>query len=85
MATPGQNVSSKTKNMFRRAMIRLRYAKAVSRAHSAAHDSAVLVARTSARELNEDLLEIGLAHLAVADEHGAVAEPLEDVGQTLLR
>ena len=58
MATPGQKVSSNTKKTFRRAMMRLRAAKAQSLTHSVASDSG---GRLSARELNEDLLELRLA------------------------
>src|SRR6266850_1325871 len=70
MATPGQNVSSKTKNMLRRAMITLRWANAQVRTTSTNHVSGSRsLTTTSARELNEDLLELRIVHLAVADQH----------------
>ena len=74
MATPGQNVSSKTKKTFRRAMMRLRWAKAHVRTHSWTSPSggraeARTAAVTSARELNEHLLQIGLAHAAIPYLH----------------
>src|SRR5262249_11339191 len=76
MATPGQNVSSNTKNTLRRAMTRLRWAKAHARTHSPWS--------ASARELNEHLLEVGLLDLAVAHEHRALVQPPEHVGQPLV-
>src|SRR5574341_2239689 len=82
IATPGQKVSSKTKNTFRRAMITLRRAKAQVRTTSTNQVSgARSVTSASARELNEDLLELGLVHLAVADQHSPLVQPPEDRGQ----
>src|SRR5687767_15809950 len=78
MATPGQNVRSKTKKTFRRAMMMLRWAKAHVRTHSWTSPSgsraggraeARTAAATSARELNEHLLQIGLAHAAIPYLH----------------
>src|SRR6266511_1450755 len=77
MATPGQNVSSKTKNTFRRAMMTLRWAKAQVLAHSARSPSA--------RELNEHLLQVRLPHPTVTHQHGSLVEPPEDLRQPLLR
>src|SRR5574338_745245 len=86
MATPGQNVSSKTKNTFRLAMMRLRRAKAAVRTHSARQPSAGGAGRASgsACELNEDLLELGLAHLAVAHQHALLHQPAQHFRQPLL-
>src|SRR4030095_1466129 len=77
IATPGQNVSSKTKKTFRRAMIRSRWANAKVRVQPSRS--------ASAREFNKDLLELGLLHLAVAHQHGANVQPPEDLGQPLFR
>src|SRR5262249_34927191 len=76
MATPGQKVSSNTKNTLRRAMMRLRWANAHVRTHSARS--------ASARELNEDLLELGLADLTVPHQHRLVMEPSDQLRQPLL-
>src|SRR5262245_15196834 len=76
MATPGQNVSSNTKNTLRLAMMTLRYAKAAVRTHSS---RAAL-----ASELNEHLLELGLAHLAVAHDHALLVQPPQDLRQPLV-
>src|SRR5215467_14425744 len=76
IATHGQNVSSKMKKTFRRAMMRSRCAKAQVRAHSPRSASAC--------ELNEDLLQLGLLHLTVTHEHGPLMQPTQDLGQALL-
>src|SRR5216684_4219440 len=85
MATPGQKVSSKTKNTLRRAMITLRRAKAQVRTTSTTHVSGRRSrGRASARKLNEDLLELGLAHLAIPHQHALLVQPAEDLGQALV-
>src|SRR6266545_7290737 len=85
IATPGQNVSSKTKNTFRRAMITLRWANAQVRTTSTNHVSGGRsLTRRSSRELNEDLLELGLVHLAVADQHSLLVEPAQDLREPLV-
>src|ERR1700682_2156186 len=85
MATPGQNVSSKTKNTLRRAMITLRWAKAQVRTSSTNQVSGGRsLRRASARKLNEDLLEVGLAHLAIPHQHPLLVQPAEDLGQALV-
>src|SRR5262249_7119987 len=89
MATPGQNVSSNTKNTFRFAMIRLRFAKAQVRTSSTSQLSAPnsgtrARGSASARKLNEDLLELGLAHLAVAHDHALLVQPAKDLRQPLV-
>src|SRR5436190_7723718 len=85
MATPGQNVSSKTKNMLRRAMITLRWANAQVRTTSTNQVSGSRsLTTTSARELNEDLLELGIVHLAVADQHPLVVKPAQDLRKPLV-
>src|SRR5215470_14939675 len=91
MATPGQKVSSKTKNTFRRAMMMLRYAKAHVRTSSTVHDSGGSPAGArearasgSASELNEHLLELRLVHLAVPHRHTLVVQPPKDLGEPLL-
>src|SRR5688572_9481190 len=61
--TMGQNRSSKKKNTLREAMMKLR----TTTAHTASH---------SARQLNEDLLELGLADLDVAHHH-PIADELD--------
>src|SRR5438093_166311 len=38
----------------------------------------------SARKLNEDLLELGLAHLAIPHQHSLLVQPAEDLGQALV-
>src|SRR5262245_1542791 len=76
IATPGQKVSSNRKNTLRRAMMMLRWANAHVRTPSA---------RTElASELNEDVLELGLVHLAVADQHALLGEPAQHLGQPLV-
>src|SRR5262245_8747595 len=77
IATPGQNVSSKTKKTFRRAMIRSRWANASVRVQP--------TRSASARELNEDLLEFWFGDLAVAHQHGALVQPSQNLGQPLFR
>src|SRR5262245_63935854 len=77
MATPGQNVSSKTKNTLRRAMMRFRWAKAQVLTHSPP--------RPSARELNEHVLQFRLPHLAIAHHHRLLVEPAQDLGKPFLR
>src|SRR5216684_2015214 len=85
MATPGQKVSSKTKNTLRRAMITLRWAKAHVRTSSTNQVSGGRsLRRASARKLNEDLLELGLAYLAIAHEHALLVQPAEDFRQALV-
>src|SRR3989441_627967 len=85
MATPGQKVSSKTKNTLRRAMITLRRAKAQVRTTSTTHVSGRRSrGSASARKLNEDLLELGLAHLAIPHQHSLLVQPAEDLGQALV-
>src|SRR5580765_531160 len=76
MATPGQKVSSNTKNTLRCAMMMLRWAKAHVLTHS--------TRAASASELNEDLFELGLLHLALEDEDTLLDEPAQDLGQPLV-
>src|SRR5262245_47908807 len=76
MATPGQNVSSKRKKTLRRAMMMLRWANA----HVLTHSRRAV----SASELNEDVLELRLVDLALADEHALLHEPAQDLGQRLV-
>src|SRR5215813_4850363 len=87
MATPGQKVSSKTKNTLRLAMMMLRYAKAHVRTSSADQGSRGRGSRASvsASEFNEDVLQLGLVHLAIADQHPLLVEPAQELGQPLLR
>src|SRR5712691_662790 len=70
--TTGQNRSSKRRNTLRDAICRLRSANAP-------------MGTSSARQLNEDLLELGLAHLDVAHDRAFGVERAEDLGETLLR
>src|SRR6185369_3802350 len=70
--TTGQKRSSKRKNTLRDAMSRLRSAKA----HTA---------MTSARQLNEDLLQVGLAHLDIPHHDPLPVQLEQDLGETLLR
>src|SRR6266849_8998169 len=85
MATPGQKVSSKTKNTLRRAMITLRWAKAQVRATSTNQVSGSRsLSRASASKLTEDLLEFGLAHLAIAHQHALLVQPAQDFRQALV-
>src|SRR5712692_308811 len=85
MATPGQKVSSKRKNTLRRAMITLRWATAQVRTTSTNQVSGGRsLSRASARKLNEDLLELGLAHLAIAHQHALLVQPAEDFRQALV-
>src|SRR5262245_26226593 len=76
IATPGQNVSSNRKNTLRRAMMRLRWAKAHVRTHSAR--------RPSASQLNEHLLELWLFDPAVAHHHGLLLKPAQQLGESLV-
>src|SRR6266404_5113863 len=74
ISTPctGQKRSSKMRNTLREAIWRFRRAKAPT-------------AAASTRKLNEDLLQLRLAHLDVPD-HGALGlDGREDRGQALLR
>src|SRR5262245_39194655 len=82
MATPGQNVSSNRKNTFRRAMMTLRAAKARMRRPSARRP---YTHAASASELNEHLLQVGLAHLASAHQAALLVHEAQDLGQPLLR
>src|SRR5436309_15034791 len=85
MATPGQKVSSKTKNTLRRAMITLRRAKAQVRTTSTTYVSGRRSRGTaSARKLNDALLELGLALLAIPHQHYLLVQPAEDLGQALV-
>src|SRR5262245_30958151 len=77
IATPGQNVSSKTKKTFRRAMIRSRWANASVRVHPSS--------RASSPDLNEAPLEFGLRDLAVPHQYGALVQPSQDLRQPLFR
>src|SRR2546422_11424176 len=70
--TIGQKSSSKKKNTLRDAISALR----TTTAHTA---------RRSARQLNEDLLELRLAHAHVAHGHALGEELPQQVGQPLLR
>src|SRR3972149_9646535 len=79
MATPGQNVSSKTKKTLRRAMMTLRQAKAQVLVHSARRP--LTCNAGLAVELNEDLLEVRLPHLALPDHHALLVEPPQELGQ----
>src|SRR5215813_4857394 len=76
IATPGQNVSSNRKNTLRRAMMRLRWAKAHVRTHSAC--------RPSASELNEHVLELRLLDPAVAHQHGLLLQPAQELREPLV-
>src|SRR5688500_4553396 len=69
--TMGQKSSSKKKNTLREAMSVLR----ITTAHTAI---------ASARQLNEDLLELRLAHLHVAHDRALVVELPQQIGQPLL-
>src|SRR5947208_3428368 len=78
-------VSAKTKDTLRRAMITLRRAKAQVRTTSTTHVSGRRSrGSASARKLNEDLLELGLAHLAIPHQHSLLVQPAEDLGQALV-
>src|SRR3990167_128418 len=68
--TIGQNRSSKKKNTLREAM-------------SAFRTSTASTARSSARQLNEDLLQLGLADLHVPHHHAPGAERAQQLGQAL--
>src|SRR5215475_8658568 len=70
--TIGQKISSTKKKTLRMPISALRCATAHTRS-------------ASARQLNEDLLEIGLAHLRVADDDPLLVEPPQHLGQPLLR
>src|SRR3990170_6037741 len=82
MATPGQNVSSKTKKTWRRAMMTLRQAKAHVLTHSARRP--LTCNAGLAVELNEDLLEVRLPHLALPDHHALLVQPPQELGQPLV-
>src|SRR5687767_12146642 len=69
--TMGQKSSSKKKKTLREAMSVLR----ITTAHTAS---------ASPRQLNEDLLELRLAHLHVAHDHALSVELTQEVGQPLL-
>src|SRR5438128_4841049 len=69
--TTGQNSSSKKKKTLREAIRRLRSAKAQT-------------ATRSARQLNEDLLELGLADPHVAHDHALRMEGLQQRRQALV-
>src|SRR5262245_29523261 len=75
--TTGQNRSSKRKKTLREAMSRLRRAKAQVATTSPCQ-------RGSLRQLNEHLLQVGLAHLDVAHHHGFRVEAVQELGQSLL-
>src|SRR5207253_898940 len=70
--TTGQNRSSKRRNTLREAICRLRSANAP-------------MGTSSARQLNEHLLELGLAHLDLAHDDPVGVERGEDLRETLLR
>src|SRR5437762_9876040 len=70
--TIGQKSSSKKKKTLRDAISALR----TTTAHTAS---------ASARQLNEDLLELGLAHAPVADSQPVGEQLAQQVGQALLR
>src|SRR5881296_4638368 len=69
--TIGQKSSSKKKNTLRAPMRAFRSVTAQT-------------ARSSFRQLNEDLLELRLAHLDVADDDAVGVERAEQLGQPLL-
>src|SRR5262245_25561396 len=69
--TTGQNRSSKKKKTLRTPMRALR----TTTAHAA---------RSSARQLNEDLLQLGLAHLEIADLHALGLKRAQELGHALL-
>src|SRR6266436_5453937 len=81
--TTGKNSNSKKKNTLREAMSRLRVAKAHTAISSACNGSARPRA-PSARQLNEHLLQLGLAHPHVADDHALREERAQQLGQPLL-
>src|SRR5262245_66079590 len=66
----GQKVNSKTKNTLRAAIKRFRRAKAQ-------------MATSSARQLNEHLLQVRLSHLHVAHDRSVTDEALQQLGQAL--
>src|SRR5262252_1987966 len=69
--TIGQKSSSKKKNTLRAPMSALRRVTAQT-------------ARSSPRQLNEDLLELGLAHLDVSDDDPVGVQKTQDLRQPLL-
>src|SRR5437879_13347200 len=69
--TTGQNRSSKKKNTLRAPMRAFRSVTAQT-------------ARSSFRQLNEDLLELRLAHLQIADEDAVGVQRTEQLRQPLL-
>src|SRR5436190_24229112 len=76
--TTGQNRTSKRRNTFREAICRFRSAKAPIATSSVCQ-------RSSARQLNEHLLELGLAHLHVAHDDALDVQGAQDLGEALLR
>src|SRR2546422_7793014 len=76
--TTGQKRSSKRKKTLREAMRRLRRAKAQMATSSACP-------RRSLGQLNEPLLQVGLAHLDVAHHHPLHVEQAQELGEPLLR
>src|SRR5262245_36676135 len=89
--TTGKKSSSKKKNTLRVAMSRLRVAKAhtaisSARARSARNGSARQrpPGVCSAGQLNEHLLQFGLAHPHVAHHHALGVERAQQLGQPLL-
>src|SRR2546426_3795290 len=78
MATPGQKVSSKTKNTLRCAMITLRRAKAQVRTSSTNHGSGGRpLPRAPARKRNKEPPPPGPPYLAIAHQHPPLLQPAE--------
>src|SRR5215475_4520358 len=75
--TTGQNRSSNRKKTLREAMSRLRRAKAQMATTSPRQ-------RRSLRQLNEHLLQVGLAHLDVTHHRSLGVEAVQELGQPLL-
>src|SRR5207302_4628213 len=69
--TIGQNSSSKKKKTFRMPMSALRTTTAQA-------------ASSSARQFNEDLLQLGLAHLEIPDLHALGQQRAQELGHALL-
>src|SRR3990170_728461 len=69
--TLGQKASSKTKKTLRAAINTLRLAKAYTRP-------------ASLRQLNEDLLQVGLVHIHVPDHDALLVEPVQDLRKPLV-
>src|SRR5262245_61612897 len=78
--TTGKNSSSKKKNTLRVAMSRLRTAKAQVATSSARTRPPPMA---SACELNEDLLQLGLAHPHVPHHHTFGEQRAQQLGQPL--